>query len=86
MRSGEAAKRRSESAPRGSGIESPMETSSTASPALKRSIGPWQAASIVVGTIIGTGVFLKTSTMAQLLGSLPAVIAAWVSARAFPSA
>src|SRR4051812_30261193 len=57
-----------------------MATSTTASAGLQRSIGPWQAASIVVGTIIGTGVFLKTAAMAQLLGSLTAVIAAWVIA------
>jgi basic amino acid/polyamine antiporter, APA family len=47
---------------------------------LQRSIGPWQAAAIVVGTIIGTGVFLKTATMAQLLGGFPRVIAAWIVA------
>ena len=45
---------------------------------LNRSLGPWQAASVVVGTIIGTGIFLKTATMTQLLGSMPAVMAAWV--------
>jgi len=45
---------------------------------LTRSLGPWQAASIVVGTIIGTGIFLKTATMTQLVGSMPAVMAAWV--------
>jgi len=34
--------------------------------------------SIVIGTIIGTGVFLKTATMAQTLGSPLWVLAAWV--------
>ncbi len=47
---------------------------------LLRSIGPWQAAAIVVGTVIGTGVFLKTATMTQLLGAFPQVLAAWVVA------
>lgn len=47
-------------------------------PQLNRSLGPWQAASVVVGTIIGTGIFLKTASMTQLLGSRTAVLAAWV--------
>ncbi len=48
--------------------------------ALIRGLGPWQSASIVVGTIIGTGVFLKTATMAQLGGSALWVLAAWGAA------
>ena len=46
---------------------------------LVRGLGPWAAASIVVGTIIGTGVFLKTSVMAQQ-GSAMWVLAAWAVA------
>jgi APA family basic amino acid/polyamine antiporter len=38
------------------------------------------AISIVIGTIIGTGVFLKTSTMAILVGSPFYVLLAWVVA------
>jgi APA family basic amino acid/polyamine antiporter len=45
--------------------------------ALRRDLGPWASASIVVGTIIGTGVFLKTAVMAQLGGSPAWVLAAW---------
>jgi APA family basic amino acid/polyamine antiporter len=44
---------------------------------LARDLGPWAAASIVVGTIIGTGVFLKTSVMARGGGSATWVLAAW---------
>jgi basic amino acid/polyamine antiporter, APA family len=44
---------------------------------LVRGLGPWASASIVVGTIIGTGVFLKTAVMAQLGGSPLWVLAAW---------
>jgi APA family basic amino acid/polyamine antiporter len=44
---------------------------------LVRGLGPWAAASITVGTIIGTGVFLKTAVMAQLGGSAAWVLAAW---------
>jgi basic amino acid/polyamine antiporter, APA family len=48
--------------------------------ALRRDLGPWASASIVVGTIIGTGVFLKTAVMAQLGGSPAWVLAAWAAA------
>ncbi len=37
-------------------------------------------ASLVIGTIIGTGVFLKTSVMAQQVGTPLLVLAAWVAA------
>ena len=50
---------------------------SDASRALRRDLGPWASASIVVGTIIGTGVFLKTAVMAQLGGSPAWVLTAW---------
>lgn len=38
------------------------------------------ALALTVGTIIGTGVFLKTAVMGQALGSPLAVLAAWVAA------
>lgn len=41
-------------------------------------MGPWQASSLVVGTIIGTGIFLKTATMVQLVGSMSLVFSAWI--------
>ncbi len=49
---------------------------------LVRGLGPWGAASLVVGTIIGTGVFLKTAVMAQLGGSALWVLIAWAVAGA----
>ncbi len=45
---------------------------------LNRGLKLNHAISIVVGTIIGTGVFLKTATMAQLLGSQSLVMTAWI--------
>lgn len=45
---------------------------------LEQTVGPWQACSLVVGTIIGTGIFLKTATMTQLLGSAGLVFLAWI--------
>lgn len=47
---------------------------------LVRGLGPWAAASLTVGTIIGTGVFLKAGVMAQLGGSAVWVLAAWAVA------
>ena len=52
----------------------------TAPAGLRRGLGPWASASIVVGTIIGTGVFLKSAVMAQLGGSPAWVLAAWAVA------
>ncbi len=47
---------------------------------LVRGLGPWAAASLVVGTIIGTGVFLKTAAMAQHGPSPGWILAAWGAA------
>jgi APA family basic amino acid/polyamine antiporter len=47
---------------------------------LRRDLSPTGAISIVVGTVIGTGIFLKSAVMAQLLGSAGWVLAAWVAA------
>jgi APA family basic amino acid/polyamine antiporter len=45
---------------------------------LKRDLGLWSAAAIVVGTVIGSGVFLVASDMAQAVGSVAMVFAVWV--------
>jgi basic amino acid/polyamine antiporter, APA family len=45
---------------------------------LKRDLGAWAAASIVVGTVIGSGIFLVPSTMMQSVGSAPMVFAVWM--------
>lgn len=45
---------------------------------LVRGLTLFDGVSIVLGTIIGTGVFLKTATMAQLVGSPTYVLLAWV--------
>lgn len=46
-----------------------MEPSKPQLLSLVRSLGPWDAASIVVGTIIGSGIFLVPSSMAVAVGS-----------------
>lgn len=45
---------------------------------LKRDLGPWAAASIVVGTMIGSGVFLVPHQMILHVGAPGVVMLAWV--------
>jgi len=45
---------------------------------LVRGLGGWASAAIVVGTMIGTGIFLKPAEMATLGGSIGIVYAAWI--------
>lgn len=45
---------------------------------LRRDLGVWGAASIVVGTIIGSGIFLVPKTMILQVGEVPLVFAVWV--------
>lgn len=47
---------------------------------LRQGLGLRDAVALVVGTIIGTGIFLKAAVMAQLAGSIGAVMLAWVVA------
>jgi len=47
---------------------------------LVRSLTLADTTALVVGTVIGTGVFLKTAVMAQDLGSPALVLLAWVAA------
>ena len=47
---------------------------------LQRRLGFKEAVSLVIGTVIGTGVFLKAAVMAQLAGSPLWVMLAWVVA------
>lgn len=45
---------------------------------LKRELGTWAAASIVVGTVIGSGIFLVPRAMAQRVGTPEMVFAVWI--------
>jgi APA family basic amino acid/polyamine antiporter len=45
---------------------------------LKRELGTWPAMSIVVGTVIGSGIFLVPKTMIQKVGSVEWVFLIWV--------
>lgn len=47
---------------------------------LIRGLSVFDATAIVIGTIIGTGVFLKTATMTQIMGSAGWVLVVWIFA------
>ncbi|HTQ97133.1 MAG TPA: amino acid permease, partial [Candidatus Acidoferrum sp.] len=45
---------------------------------LVRGLGPWASAAIVVGTMVGTGIFLKPSEMAREGRFVSIVFGAWI--------
>jgi APA family basic amino acid/polyamine antiporter len=49
-------------------------------PSLQRVLGLWSAISIVIGTVIGSGVFLVPSAMIQYVGSVRNLFLVWVIA------
>lgn len=55
-----------------------MSQSVTASPNLARELGVSHASAIVVGTIIGSGIFLVPAEMMQAVGSARLVYLAWI--------
>lgn len=48
-------------------------------PELKRDLGVWAAAAVVVGTVIGSGIFLVPKTMVQRVGSPEMVFIVWIA-------
>lgn len=48
------------------------------SPGLVRGLGAWATAAIVVGTMIGTGIFLKPAEMTEAAKASGVVFAAWI--------
>jgi len=50
----------------------------TPKPDLLRTLGSWEAAAIVVGTIIGSGIFLVPKAMVQNVGTPAAVFLVWI--------
>ncbi|HEY6063775.1 MAG TPA: amino acid permease, partial [Chitinophagaceae bacterium] len=49
-------------------------------PSLARKIGLWSATTIVIGSVIGSSIFMKPATMAHQLGSPVMIIIVWVVA------
>lgn len=56
----------------------PQPASAAPAVGLKRELGLWSAAAIVVGTVIGSGIFLVPKTMANNVGSSQMVFFIWV--------
>src|SRR5579875_3238655 len=52
----------------------------TSQPSLERVLGVWAAGSIVVGTVIGSGVFLVPATMIRYVGSVEKLFVVWIIA------
>ena len=50
---------------------------------LKKTIGLWPAVAIIIGSVIGSGIFMKPSTMATQLGSPLWLTAVWIIAGIF---
>jgi APA family basic amino acid/polyamine antiporter len=51
-----------------------------AQPSLLRALGLWGAVSIVVGTVIGSGIFLVPTRMISLVGSVQTLFVVWIVA------
>ena len=56
-------------------MESPRPAASSNLP---RVLGPWMATAIVIGTVIGSGVFKKPHAVARYLSEFGMIMAAWV--------
>ncbi|HVB34344.1 MAG TPA: amino acid permease [Patescibacteria group bacterium] len=48
-------------------------------PDLVRGLGPWAATAIVVGTMIGTGIFIVPADMTRTAGTVKLVFAVWIA-------
>ena len=56
-------------------VTAPMETLSEVRH--RKVLGPWQAATVVVGMVVGAGIFRSASGVAQMLDSGPMLLLAW---------
>jgi APA family basic amino acid/polyamine antiporter len=55
-----------------------VQPSETHQPALRRALGPWSTVAIIMGTVIGSGIFLVPTDMVKAVGTPGAVFAVWV--------
>ncbi len=60
-------------------MTTPAAPAADADAQLLRGIGVWGATLFVIGSVIGSGIFLTTGLMVQELPSTPLVLAAWVA-------
>jgi APA family basic amino acid/polyamine antiporter len=59
---------------------STLPATTVGQPSLQRVLGLWSAIAIVIGTVIGSGVFLVPSTMIHFVGSVHLLFVVWVVA------
>jgi APA family basic amino acid/polyamine antiporter len=59
---------------------SARNTAELSRPTLQRVLGVWSAVSIVIGTVIGSGVFLVPSAMIRFVGSVKLLFVVWIVA------
>ena len=55
----------------------PKETSAHSGPDLLRALGLFDTAAIVIGTVIGSGIFLVPAEIARAVHSAPLMLAVW---------
>lgn len=55
-----------------------LSTNTASQPSLERALGVWGATSIVIGTVIGSGVFLVPSAMIRSVGSVRTLFLIWI--------
>ncbi|HEV2488534.1 MAG TPA: amino acid permease [Candidatus Acidoferrales bacterium] len=55
-----------------------MSTTKNRLPELVRGLGPWASVAIVVGTMVGTGIFIVPADMARSAGTVGLVTLAWI--------
>ena len=60
------------------GVPSPLSPGVESRPGLLRVLGPGMAMAMVVGNVIGSGIFFKPGEIATNAGSFPMIISAWV--------
>jgi APA family basic amino acid/polyamine antiporter len=60
-------------------LSSKTHTAGDRSERLVRGLGPWAATAIVVGTMVGTGIFIVPADMARSANSVGLVMLAWVA-------
>lgn len=59
-------------------IENPF--GSTSDEELHRGLSRWNALAIVVGSVIGTGIYIRPASIAQLVGTPSAIMLVWIAA------
>jgi len=59
-------------------LPSPLEPEIESRPGLLRALGLWMAVAVVVGNVIGSGIFFKPGAIAAAAGSFPMIISAWI--------